>query len=148
MTSSNNISRSRTNLIEQKEVYKRMLNYLMKIAIMIFLLAVNHTTYGQKATEIYIPVGQSPGLSGKYTTIGTVSTINAPEKTVIMSNSVGTYTIKIADETRIWLDKSLLKIKNETGTFEAIEEGMLIEVKYKYNKPENAVEWVKVQIVE
>ena len=148
MTSLNNISRSRTNLIEQKEVYKRMLNYIMKITVMIFLLALNDITYGQKATEIYIPVGQSPGLSGKYTTIGSVSTINAPEKTVIMSNSVGTYTIKIADETRIWLDKSLLKIKNETGNFEAIEEGMLIEVKYKNNKPENSVEWVKVQITE
>ena len=148
MISSNNFEISQNKWNERKEVFNLMINYLMKIIVALFLLTLNHTTYGQKATEIYIPVGKSPGLSGKYTTIGIVNSINAPDKTIIMSNSVGTYTIKIADETIVWLDNSQLKIKNVTGTFEAIEEGKLIEVKYKYNKPENTVEWLKVQMTE
>ena len=123
-----------------------MLNYLVRVTVVIFVIGILQTTYGQKATEIFIPVGQSPGLSGTYTTMGTVSTINAPGKTIIMSNSVGTYTIKLSDKTMIWLDQSSLKLKNKSGSFDDIKNGMLVEVKYKNNKPENAVEWIKVQI--
>jgi hypothetical protein len=148
MISLNDLNRNRTKWIEQKEVHKKMLNYLMRIVATIFVIGIIQTTYGQKATEIFIPVGQSPGLSGKYTTLGTVNAVNEEEKTIIMSDSVETYTIKISDETMIWLDQSLLKLKNKTGSFESIKEGMLVEVKYLHNKPESAVEWIKVQITE
>ena len=39
------------------------MNSLMRIAATLFLLAFMQTAYGQKATEIFIPVGKSPGLS-------------------------------------------------------------------------------------
>ena len=95
MISLNDLNRNRTKWIEQMEVYKKMLNYLMRIVATIFVIGIIQTTYGQKATEIFIPVGQSPGLSGKYTTLGTVNAVNEEEKTIIMSDSVETYTIKM-----------------------------------------------------
>ncbi len=123
-----------------------MLNYLIRIAATILLLGFVQTAYGQKATEIFVPVGGSPGLSGKYTTMGKVDTVNAQDRTIVMSDSAGSYTIKIADTTRIWLDRSKLKSRNKTGSFEAIKEGMVIEVKYQRDKPDSAVEWIKVQM--
>jgi len=129
------------------EVYRPMLNYLMRIAATLFLFGLIQTTYGQKATEIFIPVGKSPGLSG-YTTIGTVNTINTQEKKIVMSDSEGSYTIKIADNTKIWLDQSNLKATNKTGSFESIKEGMVVEVKYQGDKPDSSVEWIKLQMTE
>ena len=35
----------------------------------------------QKMTEQYIPIGQSPGLSGKYTVIGKLQSVNPQERT-------------------------------------------------------------------
>lgn len=125
-----------------------MLNYLMKIAATILLLGFVQTVYGQKATEIFIPVGESPGLSGKYTTMGKVDTVNAQDRTIVMSDSAGSYHIKITDSTKVWLDRSKLKTSSKTGSFADIKQGMLVEVKYEGEKPDGAVEWIKIQLTE
>ena len=44
--------------------------------VVALLCGVSHV-HGQKATERYIPIGQSPGLSGKYTYIGSIECIDA-----------------------------------------------------------------------
>lgn len=125
-----------------------MLNYLIRIAATILLLGFVQTAYGQKATEIFVPVGGSPGLSGKYTTMGKVDTVNAQDRTIVMSDSAGSYNIKITDSTKVWLDRSKLKSSNKTGSFADIKKGMLVEVKYEGHKPDGAVEWIKVQLTE
>jgi len=40
-------------------------------------------------TEQYIPIGQSPGLSGKYTVIGKLQSVNAKEQTCTVAGHHG-----------------------------------------------------------
>jgi len=125
-----------------------MFNYLMKVFTLMILLGGIQHTYGQKATEIFIPVGESPGLSGKYTIIGTVDSVKSQERSFVVSDSTGSYSMKITDTTQVWLDRSKLQLRNKKGSIEDIEPGLLVEVKYIGNKSDGLLEWVKVQLKE
>ena len=50
---------------------------MMVIGIAVLLWGSAPSAHGQRATEMYVPVGQSPGVSGKYTVVGKIETINA-----------------------------------------------------------------------
>jgi hypothetical protein len=106
------------------------------------------SAYGQKATEIFIPIGQSPGLSGKYSIIGKIDSVDYQTHSMRVVDSSGSYIVKVMEETQIWLDKSELKLTNVEGTLEDCQEGRLIEVRYKNaeKKEEMYAEWIKVQI--
>ncbi len=100
-------------------------------------------------TERYIPVGQSPGLSGKYTVIGKIQTINVRDQTVAIVGTTGSWSAKVTEKTKIWLDRSKLRLTNLKGTFSDLRPGATVEV-----KPEGHLrgvfsgpaEWIKVQI--
>lgn len=123
-----------------------MLKRLIKTCSVLILLNVASHAYGQKATEIFIPVGGSPGLSGKYTSIGKIDTVHSEEQTFYMSDSTRSYSIKITDSTKVWLDRSKLQLTNRKGSFEDIKPGLLVEVKYFDNKRDGVAEWIKVQL--
>jgi hypothetical protein len=127
-----------------------MLKLLMSIGVTIALLIGVPCAYGQKATEIFIPLGKSPGLSGKYTTIGKIDTVNAQDQAITMTDSSGSYTIKITERTQIWLDNSKLKSTNRKGTFADLRKGLLAEVKYEDNarRDKGVAEWIKIQMSE
>jgi hypothetical protein len=125
-----------------------MLKLLTGIGVTLALLFGVPDANAQKATEIFIPLGKSPGLSGKYTTIGKIDAINAPDKTITMTDSLGSYTIKVTERTKIWLDNSQLKSTNQKGSFADLREGLLAEVKHEdaARKDKGAAEWIKIQI--
>ncbi len=127
-----------------------MLKLLARIGITLTLLVGVPCVHGQKATEIFIPIGKSPGLSGKYTTIGKIDTVNAQDQTITMTDSSGSYTIKITDRTQIWLDNSKLKSTNRKGAFTDLQKGLLAEVKYEDSarKDKGTAEWIKIQMTE
>jgi hypothetical protein len=108
--------------------------------------------HGQKATEIFIPVGQSPGLSNRVTVIGTIEGIDAPRRTLAITGPSGTWRATITDRTQIWMDRSKLRLTNQNGTFAYLRKGLLVEVKYEdpegRNKGQGLAEWIKVQITE
>jgi len=104
------------------------------------------TLYAQKETEVFIPVGKSPGVSGKYSIIGKVESVNAHDSVITVAQDTNIKTLNINFHTQIYLDKSKVKQTNTKGSFTDIKQGQLIEVKYKDNKPGNSVEWLKVQI--
>ena len=124
-------------------------NYRMAIVVITLLWAMPHA-YGQKATEIFIPVGQSPGLSGMYTSIGKITAIDVPNQTITVADSSGSHEVKIAERTQIWLDKSKLKSTSQKGAFADLRKDLLVEVKYENNlrKEKSSAEWIKVQITE
>ncbi|MGH7273549.1 MAG: hypothetical protein ACREIQ_03705 [Nitrospiria bacterium] len=126
-----------------------MLKCLMRVvAIAVLLWSVTSFAYGQKATEMYIPLGQSPGLSGKYTLIGVIEKFNVQEQTISVVGPSGTRTVKITNRTKIWLDRSKLKLTNLKGSSTDLKIGRRVEVMYEdYDRKEFA-EWVKVQITE
>jgi len=127
-----------------------MLKLLKGAVVALTLLWGMPYVYGQKATEIFIPVGQSPGLSGKHTSLGKITAIDVPNRTITVADSSGSYTVKITGRTQIWLDKSKLRSTNQKGAFTDLRKDLLIEVKYEGNQRQDtgSAEWIKAQIIE
>ena len=106
--------------------------------------------HGQKTTEIYIPLGQSPGLSGKVTVIGTIEVINAQDQTIKIAGPSGPVSAQVTGRTKIWLDKSYLGLTNAEGGFADLQKGRMVEVKYegRERRDKGPVEWIKVKVAE
>src|SRR5438093_2534538 len=104
---------------------------LMKRAV-IAMLVLGGAPYspGQEATEMFIPVGQSPGQSGKVTIIGTIEAVNPGNRTIAIAGASGTASAEITDRTHIWLDRSKLHLPNQKGSFAELTKGLVVEIKY------------------
>lgn len=112
------------------------------------LLAGISFAHGQKQTERYIPLGQSPGLSGKYTHIGTVEAADAKTRTITVASTDRRYAVTVTERTRIWLDRSRLKLTMLAGSFADLKLGGRIEVKPEGTEQGSFAEWIKVEITE
>jgi hypothetical protein len=110
------------------------------------LCAVSFCLYAQQSTELFIPCGKSPGVSGKYSVMGKVEMVKTSDSTITMRQDAGIKSMRWTARTKIYLDKSKLKLPNKKGTWADIKPGMMAEAKYKDNKPGGTVEWIKVQI--
>ena len=117
-------------------------------AFVIALLWGTSFAHGQKSTERYIPIGRSPGISGKYTSLGLLTDVNAQTRTITIADSAGPKTVQITDTTRIWLDRSKLRKSNLSGRFTDLVKGRRVEAKYEYPDRRNVAEWVKVEITQ
>lgn len=99
----------------------------------------------EKSTELYTPMGRSPGLSGKYTVMGKIDQVNPQNQTIKMSGASGSYTIILTKRTFIYLDRSKVQLTNTYGTLADCEAGDTIEVKFEDNSRSKPIEWIKVQ---
>ena len=122
------------------------MKHLIAFVVMLILVFGISETYAQKATEIFIPVGQSPGVSGIYSMVAKIVDVKSEDQTINMSNSSGNYTVKIMEQTQIWLDRSKLKMKNKVGSFSDLKSNLTIEVRYKDKERKGEVIWVKIQL--
>ena len=102
----------------------------------------------EKSTEMFIPIGQSPGLSGEYTVMGKIDQVNAGNQTIQMSGPSGSYTVKLTQNTFIYLDRSKAQLPNSYGTLADCQAGDTVEVKFIDNSRNKPIEWVKVQKAE
>ena len=103
----------------------------------------------QKMTEQFIPIGQSPGLSGKATVIGKLQSVNAQEKTCAVAAPTGALNVKVTERTKIWLDRSKLQQPNLKGAFADLRPGATVEVKPEGQQrgvSSAPAEWIKVQV--
>jgi hypothetical protein len=116
------------------------------LGLAIALLGTISYAHGQKETELYIPIGQSPGVSQKYTSIGEIAEVDPRAKTVTIADPAGRRRVKITEKTRIWLDRTKLKLTNLTGSFTDLQKGRRVEVKYDDPQRREAAEWVKVEV--
>ena len=120
---------------------------LLKAAVLLAVsVAAPGPAYPQKATEQFIPLGQSPGVSGKLTWIGEIVGTDVAQRTLTIGEAQGAHTAKITEKTRIFLDRSKLKQSNVTGTFADLQKGRRAEVKYEGQAPTPSADWVKVEI--
>ena len=119
-----------------------MRRVILAIGSVIALLCSVSFAHGQKSTERYIPLGQSPGVSKKYTFVGTIEAV-APAKRTI---TAGGRTVKITDGTQIWLDRSQQQQPTSTGSVADLKPGQMVEVKYVDPARPQAAEWIKVQV--
>ena len=125
-----------------------MFKNMTAMGITIILLAIVTVASAEKATELFIPIGKSPGLSGKYLVTGRIEQVNAQNKTISMSGEAGEYTVRISDQTMIFLDKSKMKQANQYGNFSDFKKGMLVEVRFEKDERGQPAEWVKIQMVQ
>jgi len=119
---------------------------LTVISLIIVLLATITYVYAEKATELYIPIGQSPGLSGKYLATGRIEQVNSRNQTITMLDASRTYTIKVTERTMYFLDRSKMQQSNLYGTWADCKKGMLVEVRFENDERGQPAEWIKLQI--
>ncbi len=119
----------------------------LSLAIMMaVLLSQVSSAYGQKLTEQFIPIGKSPGLSQKYTTIGEVEQFDSGSQTLTLTTTSGKHSLKLTDKTRIWLDRSKIKLTNIKGSTADLQKGRKVEVKYEDYPNKTSAEWIKIEI--
>lgn len=122
-----------------------MSKHLTIIGVVCFLVLGAFYARAEKATELYIPIGQSPGLSGKYTVMGRIDQIDPQNQNLTMSGASGSYTVKMTERTFIYLDRSKAQLSNVYGTLADCNAGDLVEVKFEDNSRNKPIEWIKVQ---
>lgn len=116
------------------------------IVVAIALLdAISHA-HGQKETERYIPIGQSPGVSQNLSWIGEIAEVDPQARTITITEQAGRRTVRITPQTRIWLDRSKLKQTSLTGSFADLRRGRRVEVKYADPARRDVAEWVKAEV--
>jgi len=120
--------------------------FLTGLGAALALLCASSLAHGQKSTEQYIPIGESPGISEKYSSIGVVVDVNPAARTVTVADPAGPRTVRILPQTRIWLDRTKLKETNVPGRFEDLQRGRRVEVKYVDPARRDAADWVKIEI--
>jgi hypothetical protein len=116
--------------------------------VLLLLAASAADAWGQRSTERYVPIGRSPGLSGKHTVIGTVESVNMESRTLTCVYDSITVRVRCTDKTRIWLDRSKTKLTNIAGSLKDCRQGMLMEVKFVDNdrKTDGVADWIKVAV--
>lgn len=122
---------------------------IMIFGCVLVLLTAPTAATAQRATEVFIPIGKSPGLSGEHTRIATIVSFDAEAQTITVTESSQTYTVHCSRRTWIWLDRSKLGRSNGSGAITDCHSGRAVEVKYENNNRSAGVaEWVKVEIVD
>ena len=104
------------------------------------------TVQAQRATEQFIPVGQSPGVSGVRSYLGECESIDEQSQTVTLRDAQGQgRTMKVGPATRIWLDRSAAKRGNKSGTFQDLRRGHRMEILPAPDRLDTA-EWIKIVV--
>ncbi|MCG6876291.1 MAG: DUF5666 domain-containing protein [Betaproteobacteria bacterium] len=106
------------------------------------MLAGASYAHGQKQTERYIPLGQSPGLSGKTTALGVVESANSAARAITVAGR----TFRVTERTRIWLDRSRIKLTTQDGSFADLQPGRRVEVMPESGTPGAPAAWIKVEM--
>ena len=122
--------------------------FLSGIGVAVALLGVISHAHGQKETERFIPIGQSPGVSQKHTSIGEIAEVDQQKQMVTIVEPAGRRTVKITEKTRVWLDRTKFKQANLTGSFADLQKGRRVEVKYEDPQRREVADWVKVEIAQ
>ena len=113
-------------------------------AIALHLLAAATCVHAQEATERFIPIGQSPGLSGKLTYIGSIQAVDAGARTLTVGPAASPLKARVSDRTAIWIDRSRTKEANTVGSFADLRSGRRVEIKWDA-KVKDMATWIKVE---
>ncbi len=116
------------------------------VATVLVMMAGQPSTLGHKATERYIPVGRSPGISGTLSYIGTIQAYDPAQRTVTLKGEAEPVTVSITERTLIWIDQSKIKKTNLVGDTSALLVGRRTEVKFENADRRQFADWIKIEI--
>lgn len=117
-------------------------------AALAFALLGQSFAHGQRQTERFIPIGQSPGASGKTTRIGTVQGVDAGARSFALATPEGATTVHAPAGTPIWLDRSRSRRQALNGGFEDLRAGRRVEAGYADTGRAGPVLWIKIDAAE
>lgn len=123
------------------------LSFVLIVAATINLLGP--PSHAQKATEVFIPIGQSPGVSGISSVIGTIASCDLASGMLTIATGDGQqHTARLTRDMKIYLDKSAAKEAGTLGSPSDCQTGRRSEVKYAYEGGTRTgrADWVKIQI--
>ena len=106
------------------------------------LMIATGVAHAQQATERYIPIGKSPGVSSEESFIGTITDIDYTNHKMDVRATKGRITVTPAKSTRYYRDRTKRKMSNQTATFRDCEVGLKVEVKIK---ADGSVDWIKIE---
>ncbi len=121
---------------------KRIKNTLL----IVLLIAATTACIAQKTTEIFIPIGQSPGVSGTETIYGHIQSLSLAESTCTVATPEGDKTVELIGDPVIYLDYSKLKKPNKYGEISDITVGCNVELKFLDNEKRDSIDWIKVEM--
>jgi hypothetical protein len=121
-------------------------NVAAKGLVAIIAFGLFPLAFAEKTTELYIPVGKSPGLSAKINVIGRIDAVNSRNQTLTVRSASGTYTVQTTKYTLIFLDHSKLRQPSIYGDFSDFKKGMMVEVRFESDKRHRPAEWIKLQM--
>ena len=125
---------------------KKEIRYTKSLTMLAVALALV-TDAGQWATEQYIPIGKSPGISGEYSRIGTIEAIDVDARQVTIATETGPVVVELTENTIVWVDRSELGEANTAGSFDDLAEGREVEVlsEERERRGEGPAAWIKVR---
>jgi hypothetical protein len=123
-----------------------MSNRYLALAIIVAALGGASDAFGQKETEVFVPIGQSPGVSYKSSLLGTVEAVDPGKRTLTVSGPAGARTVQITGRTRIFVDRSPQKQPNYIGALADLQRGRKVEIKLGEGAASAIAEWIKVQL--
>jgi hypothetical protein len=120
-------------------------SFVLTVMAAVSVLAT--AVHGQKATEMLIPIGKSPGVSGISSVVGTIASCEPASGIVTISTEKEQHTATLTEETKIWLDRSAVKKGGALGSRSDCQKGRRSEVKYVYEGQTRSAraEWIKIQ---
>lgn len=121
-----------------------MKTHLIAAATVAGLLTWSPSVHAQRATERYIPVGQSPGVSGVTSYIGSVVAVDAQGRSFTVG-AEAPRTIRVTVRTRIWLDRSSQRQTNDAGRLADLRPGRKVEVLFA-DEARTIADWIKVVV--
>lgn len=121
-----------------------MKRQLSGLAVLAVALCWASSAQAQMMTERYIPIGQSPGISGKYSYTGQIESLDTSNRTVTVRGEQGSRTIKVTEKTWIWLDRSQQRQPNVRGVMSDLQPGRRVEIKYTDYQTKDTAHWIKV----
>ena len=114
------------------------------VVVIVATIVLAPAAYTQQTTERYIPVGKSPGISGKYSYIGQIEQVDPQNRTITVSGPEGRRTIRLTETTKIWLDRTGLRMSNQTGSAAECQPGRRVEVHYVDHETNGEAAWIKI----
>lgn len=97
------------------------------------------------ATERYIPIGESPGLSGHGTYLGRIKAVDKTTHTLTVEPESGgeRQTILVTPRSDMWIDRTRRGRTSVDASFEDCRRGRRIEAKLYRGSRE--ADWVKIE---
>ena len=105
------------------------------------LIAPTIPAMAHQATEIYIPIGNSPGLSSDETLIGTIQRVDYDERSLEVLGSDGPLKVSMNEKTRYFLDNSRRQQKSQLGTLLDCKVGYTVEIRFTLD---GLAAWIKI----